>query len=57
MDTFQKGSIVVGNALWGLYFVLVEMIRRGVDVLFEQHGSGKRKTDFLKAMALGKKTI
>ena len=26
--------------------LLVEMIKRGVDVLFEQHGSRKRITDF-----------
>jgi hypothetical protein len=28
---------------------------RGADVLFEQHGSRKRTTDFGKGMALGKK--
>jgi hypothetical protein len=31
------------------------MIKRGVDVLFEQHGSRKRITDFGKGIALGKK--
>lgn len=55
LDTFKKGSIVVGDALFGTYFLLVEMIKRGVDVLFEQHGSRKRTTDFGKGIALGKK--
>ncbi|GAC38018.1 hypothetical protein GPSY_2397 [Paraglaciecola psychrophila 170] len=55
LDTFQKGSIVVGDAFFGAYFLWVEMIKRGVDVFFEQHGSCKRITDFGKGMALGKK--
>jgi hypothetical protein len=55
LDTFQTGSIVVGDAFFGTYFLLVEMIKRGVDVLFEQHGARKRITDFGKGIALGKK--
>jgi hypothetical protein len=55
LDTFQAGSIVVGDAFFGTYFLLVEMIKRGVDVLFEQHGARKRITDFGKGIALGKK--
>jgi hypothetical protein len=55
LDTFQTGNIVVGDAFFGTYFLLAEMIKRGVDVLFEQHGSRKRITDFGKGMALGKK--
>jgi hypothetical protein len=35
--------------------LLVEMIKRGVDVLFEQHGARKCITDFGKGKALGKK--
>jgi hypothetical protein len=31
------------------------MLKRGVDVLFEQHDSRKRITDFGKGKALGKK--
>ena len=48
LDTFQTGNIVVGDAFFGSYFLLVEMIKRGIDVLFEQHGSRKRITDFGK---------
>jgi hypothetical protein len=42
LDTFQKGSIVVGDAFFGTYFLLVEMIKKRRYVLFEQHGSRKR---------------
>jgi hypothetical protein len=38
-----------------IYFLLVEMLKRGVDVLFQQHGPRKRITDFGNGMALGKK--
>jgi hypothetical protein len=55
LDTFQTGSIVVGDAFFDSYFLLVEMLKTGADVLFEQHGSRKRTTDFGKCMALGKK--
>jgi hypothetical protein len=55
LDTFQTGSIVVGDAFFVPYFLLVEMLKRGAYVLFEQHGSRKRTTDFGKGMALGKK--
>lgn len=55
LDTFQKGSVVVGDAFFGTYFLLVDMIKRGVDVVFEQHGSRQRTTDFGKGTALGKK--
>jgi hypothetical protein len=55
LDTFQTGNIVVGDAFFGTYFLLVEMIKRGVDVLFEQHGARKCITDFGKGKALGKK--
>ena len=35
--------------------MLVELIKRGVDVLFEQFGSRKLLTDFSKGISLGKK--
>jgi hypothetical protein len=51
LDTFQTGSVVVGDAFFGTYFLLVEMLKRGVDVFFEQHGRRKRITDFGKGIA------
>jgi hypothetical protein len=46
---------VVGDAFFERYFLLVEMMNRGVDVLFEQLGSRKLMTDFKKGFALAKK--
>jgi hypothetical protein len=51
LDTFQTGRVVVGDAFFGTYFLLVEMLKRGVDVFFEQHGRCKRITDFGKGIA------
>ena len=55
LDTFRPGDIVLGDAFYGTYFLLAEMIKRGVNVLFEQLGSRKLTTDFSKGIALGKK--
>lgn len=55
MNTFKKGDVIVGDAFFGSYFLLVEMIKRGVDVVFEQMGARKLLTDFSKGIALGKK--
>ena len=55
LDTFRPGDIVLGDAFYGTYFLLAEMIERGVDVLFEQLGSRKSTTNFGKGIPLGKK--
>jgi hypothetical protein len=55
LDTFKNGDVVVGDAFFGSYFLLVEMMSRGVDVLFEQLGSRKLMTDFGKGISLAKK--
>ena len=55
LDTFKNGDVVVGDAFFGSYFLLVEMMSRGVDVLFEQLGSRKLMTDFGKGTSLAKK--
>lgn len=55
LDTFKTGDVVVGDAFFGSYFLLLEMMARGIDVLFEQFGSRRSTTDFGKGIALGKK--
>ncbi|MBL4608228.1 MAG: IS4 family transposase [Pseudomonadales bacterium] len=42
IDTFKQGDLVMGDAIFGTYFLLAEMIKRGVDVLFEQMGPRKK---------------
>jgi len=53
LGTFEEGDLVLGDALFGTYFLLLEMQKKKVDVLFEQHGSRKCTTDFRKGKSLG----
>lgn len=55
LGTFKQGDVVIGDAFFGTYFLLVEMLKKGVDVLFEQMGVRKKIIDFGKGTALGKK--
>jgi hypothetical protein len=53
LDTLQSGDILLGDAFYATYFLLWELLRGGVDGLFEQHGARKRSTDFSKGEKLG----
>jgi len=53
LDTFQTGDIVLGDGFFGTYFLLAELVNRGVDGVFEQLGARKRATDFRKGKKLG----
>ena len=53
LDTLQSGDILLGDALYATWFLLWELIRGGVDGLFEQHGGRKRSTDFSKGEKIG----
>jgi len=55
LDTFDKGDVVLGDAYFGTYFLLAELIGRNVDAVFEQYGARKRTLDFRKGERLGKK--
>ena len=49
----QGGDILLGDAFYATYFLLWELIRGGVDGLFEQHDARKRSTDFSKGEKIG----
>ena len=51
LDTFSAGDVVLGDAIYGTYFLLASLINKGVDAVFEQMGG--RKTDFRKGTRLG----
>ena len=53
LDNFKPGDLVLGDGYYGSYFLLAELIERGVDGVFEQMGSRKRSTDFRKGSRLG----
>lgn len=54
-ETFNAGDIVLGDALFGTYFLLAYLINQGIDGLFEQMGARKRTTDFRKGKRQGTK--
>ncbi|MGB5451220.1 MAG: IS4 family transposase [Sedimenticolaceae bacterium] len=53
LDSLESGDILLGDAFYATYFLFWELIRGGVDGLFEQHGARKRSTDFSKGETLG----
>jgi len=53
LDTLKGDDILLGDAFYATYFLLCELVNRGVDGVFEQHGSRKRSTDFSKGEKLG----
>ncbi len=53
LDSLDGGDILLGDAFYATYFLLCELVRGGVDGLFEQQGSRKRSTDFSKGEKLG----
>ena len=53
LDTLQSGEILLGDAFYATYFLLCELVRGGVDGLFEQYGARKRSTYFRQGEKLG----
>lgn len=52
-DTFSAGDLVLADALYATYFFIADMQRKGVDILMEQNGSRRLKTDFRRGKKLG----
>ncbi len=55
LDNLAAGDVLLGEAYFPTYFLLCELLRRGVDGLFEQYGARKRSTDFRCGKRLGPK--
>ena len=53
LDHLGRGDVLLGDAFFPTYFLLCELLRRGVDGLFEQYGARKRSTDFGAGERLG----
>ena len=52
LDTLARGDILVGDAFYATYFLLCTLRERGIDAVFEQHGSRSRTTDFRRGQRL-----
>ncbi|HDO33693.1 MAG TPA: IS4 family transposase, partial [Chromatiales bacterium] len=48
---FVAGDVMLADSYYCSYFLIADLLRRGVDVLFEQHGA--RSTDFRRGERLG----
>ena len=46
---------MLGDAYYGSYFLLCELLARGVDAVFEQYGARKRSTDFRRGHRIGQR--
>lgn len=53
LGAFERGDVMLADALFCDYFLLATMQAAGVDVLFEQHGA--RRTDFRRGQRLGQR--
>lgn len=54
IDTLNPDDILMGDAFYATYFLLCDLKGKGIDGIFEQHGSRKRCTDFRRGTRLGK---
>jgi hypothetical protein len=53
LDTLGEGDILLGDAFYPTYFLLCDLVRRGIAGVFEQYGARKRSTDFRTGKKLG----
>jgi len=53
LDTLERGDLLLGDAFYATYFLLCTLRERGIDAVFEQHGSRQRTTDFRRGKRLG----
>lgn len=55
LDSLKAGDVLVGDAYFATYFLLCALHSRGVDGVFEQHGSRRISTDFRRGKRLGQR--
>jgi hypothetical protein len=53
LDSLESGDVLVADAFYPTYFLLCELVRGGVDGVFEQFGARRRSTDFTRGERLG----
>lgn len=54
LDTFKNGDLVIGDALFGSYWLLSHLQGNGMDGIFQQSGGRSKKTDFRTGKKIGK---
>ena len=53
LGSLERGDLLLGDAFYATYFLLCTLRERGIDAVFEQHGSRQRTTDFRRGHRLG----
>ncbi len=53
LDALEADDILLGDAFYPTYFLLCDLVRRGVNGVFEQYGARNRSTDFKTGEKLG----
>ncbi len=51
LDSLEPGDVLLADRYYGSYWLIAELLARGVDAIFGQHGA--RKTDFRRGQRLG----
>jgi hypothetical protein len=51
LGTFSSGDVLLGDAIYGTYFLFAALSKKGIDAVFEQMGS--RNSDFGKGKKIG----
>ncbi|MDH3468063.1 MAG: IS4 family transposase [Gammaproteobacteria bacterium] len=55
LESFKTNDLVLADAFYATYYLIAELQQRGIDAVFEQHGSRRRSTDFRRGKRLGSK--
>ena len=54
LNTFKKGDLIIGDGLYGSYWLLVYLQENGIQGVFQQNGGRAKKTDFRTGKKVGK---
>ena len=55
LDKLHSGDILLGDAFYATYFLFCSLREKGIDAVFEQHGSRRLTVDFRKGKRFGPK--
>ena len=54
LNTFEKGDLVIGDALYSSYWLLAYLQQNGINGVFQKNGGRAQKTDFRVGIKLAK---
>ncbi|MCP4324036.1 MAG: hypothetical protein GY787_19690 [Alteromonadales bacterium] len=57
LDTFKKDDLIIGDAMYGSYWLLLHLQNKGVNGIFGQKGGWAKKADFRTCKKFGFKSL